>query len=188
MLYAVAAGKHLDELSNGTLIVNAMRSASFAGMTGRVELDGDGDMKESIRAMNYLLKSDEKQMHGSQIGVHDALSRRYSPLQNVEVTWPGGLRVVPVDRVVADGLQVDTKWIFVGAGSTSVVVVGGLVILVRHKHAHLQAIMVMLFTEVRDSNPFCLIRRRITAASANYTATAPKRTNSEVPVDQMNFR
>ena len=96
MLYAVAAGKHLDELSNGTLIVNSMRNASFAGMTGRVELDEDGDMKESIRAMNYLLKSDEKQMHGSQIGVHDALSRRYSPLQNIEVIWPGGLRVVPI--------------------------------------------------------------------------------------------
>jgi hypothetical protein len=35
-----------------------------------------------------------------------------------------------------------------GAGAAAVVVVGGLVVVVRRRHAHLQAIMAMLFTEV----------------------------------------
>jgi hypothetical protein len=48
--------------------------------------------------------------------------------------------------MVNEGLS--NTWILVGAGTTSVLVVGGLVILVRRRHAHLQAIMVMIFTEV----------------------------------------
>jgi hypothetical protein len=47
---------------------------------------------------------------------------------------------------VQEGLS--TNWILVGAGSTAVVVVGGLVLVVRKRHAHLHAIMFMLFTEV----------------------------------------
>ena len=157
MLYAIAAGKHLEELSDGKLIVEAMLNASFDGMTGRVELDGAKDLKESIRAMNYLLESDGR-MHGRQIGVYDALSHRYSPLQNIEVIWPGGLYTVPSAEAVAvaDKLQVDTKWIFVGAGSTSIVLVGGLYVLVRKRHAHLQAIMQQLFTEVSPVPPYPL--------------------------------
>jgi hypothetical protein len=41
-----------------------------------------------------------------------------------------------------------SKWIIAGAGGGSVVVVGGLVVVVRKKHAQLEAIMAMLFTEV----------------------------------------
>jgi hypothetical protein len=41
-----------------------------------------------------------------------------------------------------------TTWILVGAGSAAVVLVGGLVVVVRKRHAHLQAIMAMLFSEV----------------------------------------
>ena len=48
---------------------------------------------------------------------------------------------------IKEGLS--TTWILVGAGSTSVVVVGGLIIVVRKRHTHLHAIMAMLFTEVR---------------------------------------
>jgi acid phosphatase family membrane protein YuiD len=51
---------------------------------------------------------------------------------------------------VDEGLS--TNWILVGAAFAAVVVVGGLVILVRRKHAHLQAIMLMLFTEVRGAS------------------------------------
>ncbi len=40
-----------------------------------------------------------------------------------------------------------SKWIIAGAGGSSVVVIGGLVILVRKRGSHLQAIMVMLLTE-----------------------------------------
>jgi hypothetical protein len=49
--------------------------------------------------------------------------------------------------IVKEGLS--TSWILAGAGGSAILVLGGLVVLVRKRHAHLQAIMVMLFTEVR---------------------------------------
>ena len=47
---------------------------------------------------------------------------------------------------VEEGLS--TSWIVVGAGTAAVVIVGGLALIVRKRHAHLQAILAMLFTEV----------------------------------------
>ena len=52
---------------------------------------------------------------------------------------------------VTEGLS--TSWILAGAGGASILVVGGLWIIVRKKHAHLQAIMLMLFTEVTMQIP-----------------------------------
>ena len=49
--------------------------------------------------------------------------------------------------IVKEGLS--TIWIMAGAGGSAILVLGGLVVLARKRHAHLQAIMVMLFTEVR---------------------------------------
>jgi hypothetical protein len=48
--------------------------------------------------------------------------------------------------IVTEGLS--TSWVLVGGGGAAVVVVGCLFFVVRKRHAHLQAIMVMLFTEV----------------------------------------
>jgi hypothetical protein len=45
--------------------------------------------------------------------------------------------------------ELNTQWILVGAAAAAIVVIGGLVILVRKRGTHLQAILVMLFTEVR---------------------------------------
>ena len=53
--------------------------------------------------------------------------------------------------IVTEGLS--TSWIFAGASVASVLVVGGLWIFVRKKHAHLQAIMLMLFKEVTIQMP-----------------------------------
>ena len=47
---------------------------------------------------------------------------------------------------VKEGLS--SSWTLVGAVGAALVVVGALVVVVRKRHAHLQAIMVMLFTEV----------------------------------------
>jgi hypothetical protein len=49
--------------------------------------------------------------------------------------------------IVQEGLN--TTWIVVGAAAAAVVVLGGLLVVIRKRNAHLQAIMVMLFTEVR---------------------------------------
>jgi hypothetical protein len=48
---------------------------------------------------------------------------------------------------VEEGIS-STSWIVVGAGTAAVAIVGGLALIVRKRHAHLQAILAMLFTEV----------------------------------------
>ena len=42
-----------------------------------------------------------------------------------------------------------STWILIGAGIASILLVGAFGIIVRKRHAHLQAILAMLFTEVR---------------------------------------
>jgi hypothetical protein len=51
-------------------------------------------------------------------------------------------------RAIAVKEGLSSNWIVAGAGSAAIVIVGGTVILVRRRHAHLQAIMAMIFTEV----------------------------------------
>jgi hypothetical protein len=105
-------------------------------------------MKESIRAMNYVLDSNGT-ICGRQIGVCNGLSPRYSPLVNNTVIWPGGVQELPSDFAVTPApLGFNTSWLLVGACAAAVVVMIGLAVLVRRKKAHLQAILLMLLTEV----------------------------------------
>jgi hypothetical protein len=169
MLFASTAGKHPSELSNGRLMVGAMMNASFDGKTGRVELDESGDMKESISVVNFVLASDGA-MHGRRIGVYDALSSRYSPVRNSTVVWPGNSHAIPADMSALPTEEgFDTQWVLVGAVTSSVIVVSGLALLVRRRHAHLQAILVMLFTEVPTIQPRMLARspRSLSPVSAH---------------------
>jgi hypothetical protein len=112
-------------------------------------------MRESIGAMNYVLGSGGT-MRGWHIGVYDALSRRYSPVHNgtMALVWPGNVLTTPADMAASPTAPgFDTKWILVGAGVSAVVVVAGVTLLVRKRHAHLQAIMLQLFTEVSPVSP-----------------------------------
>jgi hypothetical protein len=125
-----------------------MMNISFEGMTGRVELDSSGDMKESIGVMNYVLESNGT-MRGREIGVCNWLSPRYSPRVNNTVVWPGGVQELPSDFAVTPASQgFNTSWLLVGACAAALVVMLGLAVLVRRKKAHLQAILLMLLTEV----------------------------------------
>jgi hypothetical protein len=125
-----------------------MMNISFDGMTGKVELDTSGNMKESISVMNYVLESNEA-MRGRLIGVCDGLSPRYSPLMNSTVIWPGGVQELPSDLAVVPASQgFSTSWLLVGACATALVLMIGLVVLVRRQKVHLQAILLMLLTEV----------------------------------------
>jgi hypothetical protein len=147
MLFTMAIGSNTSRRLNGRHLAQVMMNMSFDGMSGRVELDERGDMKESISAMNYVVQSGGT-MHGRRIGVYDAPSRRYSPVQNATVFWPGNVHTVPADMVASPIEQgFDTMWLLVGAGATAVVVMSGLVVAVRRKRAHLQAILTMLLTE-----------------------------------------
>jgi lysylphosphatidylglycerol synthetase-like protein (DUF2156 family) len=124
-----------------------MTKLSLDGMSGRVELDERGDLKESISAMNFVIQSGCT-MRGRRIGVYDAPSRRYSPVPNATIVWPGNVHTIPADMVASPIKQgFNTVWLLVGAASTAVVVVSGLVVLIRRRHAHLQAIFMMLLTE-----------------------------------------
>ena len=130
---------------------------SFDGMSGRVELDEISDLKQSISAMNFMVQSSGT-MRARRIGVYDAPSRRYSPAQNATVVWPGNVHAVPADLAASPPEQgFDTTWLLVGAGVSAVVVVAGVTILVRKRYAHLQAIMLQLFTEV---SPVCTLVTR----------------------------
>jgi hypothetical protein len=147
MLYAMAVGSNASRRSNGRHLAQVMMNMSFAGMSGRVELDEHGDLKESIGAMNYVVQSGGT-MRGRRIGVYDAPSRRYLPVQNGTVVWPGNAHAVPADMAASSTAQgFDTVWLLVGAGATAAVVVSGLVVLIRRRHAHLQAVFMMLLTE-----------------------------------------
>jgi hypothetical protein len=148
MLYAMAVGSNSSERLNGRHFADVMMNMSFDGMSGRVELDEHGDLKESISAMNYVVESGGT-MRGRRIGVYDAPSRRYLPVHNSTVVWPGNVHAIPADMAALPADQgFDTKWILVGASVSAVVVVAGVTILVRKRQAHLQAIMLQLFTEV----------------------------------------
>ncbi len=80
MLYAMAVGSISSQRLNGRSVVLAMINMSFDGMSGRVELDEHGDLKQSISAMNYVVLSGGT-MRGRRIGVYDAPNRRswYGP-------------------------------------------------------------------------------------------------------------
>jgi hypothetical protein len=61
--------------------------------------------------------------------------------QNSTVVWPGGSHAIPAQ-------EFNTAWLLVGASATALIVMIGLVVLVRRRHTHLQAILVMLLTEM----------------------------------------
>jgi hypothetical protein len=147
MIYAMAVGSNASRRLSGRHLAQVMMNMPFDGMSGRVELDERGDLKESISAMNYVIESGGT-MRGTRIGVYDAPSRRYSPVPNATIVWPGNVPIIPAD-MAASPIEhgFDTVWLLVGAASTAVVVVSGLVVLIRRRHAHLQAIFMMLLTE-----------------------------------------
>jgi hypothetical protein len=121
-------------------------NASFVGATGLVtELDANGDSLLSYQAINLVLKNGA--LRPIAVGVSTAGTQSYSS-NGIPIIWPGGLLSVPADAAVAVADGFDTTWILVGAGVSAVVVVAGVTIVVRKRHAHLQAIMLQLFTEV----------------------------------------
>ncbi len=153
MLYAMAVGRNSSERLNRRPLVLAMMNISFDGMTGKVELDENGDMKESIQAVNYFLGKDGA-MHSKMMGLFDG--HQYSAVRTSSVIWPGGAGTTPVDSAPAETASTfNTAWLLAAAGAVTFVVVGGLFAFVRKRHAQLQALMMMIFTEALPaSRPF----------------------------------
>jgi hypothetical protein len=145
MLFATVANQQrwLPELGGRAFLNRSIGNLSFEGATGLVKLDANGDSLLSYEVVNLALKNGALQR--IVVGVAGAGTRSYSS-NGMLIIWPGGLLSVPADVSVVDAF--DTKWVLVGAGATAIVVVGGVAVVVRKRHAHLQAIMLLLFTEV----------------------------------------
>ena len=105
-----------------------------------VRLDANGDSLLSYQAVNLVLENGA--LRSAVVGVFGASTQSYSS-SGMAIIWPGGLLEVPSDT--AEGFN--TVWLLAGAGATAAVVVSGLVVLIRRRHAHLQAIFMMLLTE-----------------------------------------
>ena len=117
---------------------------SFEGATGLVKLDANGDLLLSYQVFNLVVQNGT--IKRVAVGVFSAGTLTYSST-GMAILWPGGTDAPPADSAVSNGF--DTKWVLVGAGLSALVVVGALIIVVRKTRKNLQAIMVMLFTEVR---------------------------------------
>ncbi len=80
----------------------------------------------------------------AQPGVHDLVVNAFKVWD--EAGPASSCELLRRTVIVREGLS--TTWILVGAAAAAVVILAGLVIVVRKRNAHLQAIMAMLFTEV----------------------------------------
>jgi hypothetical protein len=152
ILFAIVANQQRwwPEQGGRAFLNRSSGNLSFHGATGLVQLDANGDALLSYRAVNLVLKNGALQRIA--VGVSMAGAQSYSS-NGIPIIWPGGLLSMPADAAVAVSDGFDTTWILVGAGVSAVVVVAGVTILVRKRHAHLQAIMLQLFTEVSPESP-----------------------------------
>jgi len=147
MLFAITAGRHIGEGFDGVNMTKWMQNISFNGMTGRVELDENGDLKETIQARNYLRVNDS--MASVQIGVYYPVVQKYAP-NVVPVRWPGDTTDLPLALVIITPDDKDhTTQIALGASAagSSVLIIGTLWY-VKKRSTVLRAILAMVLTEI----------------------------------------
>ena len=98
-LYAHAVTNVLSEggdLSNGTVVTEAVRKTSFVGAGGHtVVLDTKGDRIESYEVLNYGFGA-ENVMDSVSVGIYDSVLEQL--LAKQAVVWPGNTTMAPTDR------------------------------------------------------------------------------------------
>ena len=147
VLYWTAARSNMS-CQSAECTVRAIINSSFYGIGGESMIDENGDLKESIQVMNYLI-GPNGEMQSTQIGLYDVLDQRYTPLRNSTVEWPGGVRTTP-SSLTQDEHVFSTLWLFLGAGTAAATVVIVIALLVRRKRSRLEAVMKVLFTETTE--------------------------------------
>ena len=117
VLYAHGAQRVLNRsgnVRNGTAVVEAMLSESFAGETGMVHLDSNGDLVESYSVFNYVLQ--DGVLSSVLVGeCGGGLSSDAGCAIKQKVRWPGGSSDVPSSkgafhRFSCPPLYLDRKW------------------------------------------------------------------------------
>ena len=117
VLYAHGAQRVLSRsgnVRNGTAVVEAMLSESFAGETGMVHLDSNGDLVESYSVFNYVLQ--DGVLSSVLVGECGGLSSSDGGCAiKQKVRWPGGSSDVPSSKGAFHGfscppLYLDRKW------------------------------------------------------------------------------
>jgi hypothetical protein len=80
-----------------------------------------------------------------------ALPGRYDLVVSASNAW-GGIGPATSCELLRQAITVNERlngtWIFIGAGISAVFVVGALAIVLRRRHAQVEAVMAMIFTEV----------------------------------------
>ena len=142
-LFATLANQTWTPDQGGRAFVDqSSRNVSFEGADGFVKLDANAEAHLSYHVVNHVLKNGT--LHQFYVGVFWAGNRSFSSL-GVSIVWPGG---VPGGSPSPPANSFSFQWVLVGAGIAAVMIMSGLVLLIRKRHANLQMIMVMLFTEV----------------------------------------
>ena len=118
---------------------------AFDGKTGRVALDEQGDLIQSISVMNSKLGSDGTMVQQA-VGLFDGATKEMTPMTQ-RVTWPGGESVTPIDSPPIE-TGFNTIWAVVGCLIGAAVLVAVLIGLL-YKYSHrFQAFFHMLVFEV----------------------------------------
>jgi hypothetical protein len=147
VLFYTAFERYSSQRTNRSSIIDEMMHTSFDGMTGTVELDGNGDRKQHIRAVNYVRVRGS--MRTDHVGVYDGVTRTYSVAPNATITWPGNVLLVPLDadeEITEAGFS--TSWVSMGAASGAVVLLAAALVFLRKRYRHLRDLLVMVFSEM----------------------------------------
>jgi hypothetical protein len=134
LLYAHAYRSYGEVQDDSISLKDRMiKSVSFDGMTGRVDLDERGDMMQSISIMNTKLNKNGAIMQEA-VGLFDGATQQMSPMfKFIAPTWPGGATETPIDSAPTEEVF-NTIWILIGCllGATLLVLV---LVLVLYKHS-----------------------------------------------------
>jgi hypothetical protein len=100
VLYAHGAMRVINssgDARNGTAVVEAMLSASFAGETGTVQLDSNGDLVESYSVFNYVAQNGT--LRSVLVGECAGLSSGGADCAIThDIRWPGGSTCLPTSK------------------------------------------------------------------------------------------
>jgi hypothetical protein len=156
LLYAHAYRSYSEVQDDSSSLKDRMiKSVSFDGMTGRVDLDEHGDMMQSISIVNIKLGTNGVIVQEA-VGLFDGATQQMSPtFKIIAPTWPGGARETPIDSALTEE-AFNTVWILVGClvGATLLVI---MLVLVINKHSErFKHFFQMLVFEVgRQIATFC---------------------------------